>query len=58
MLGKLDGEDSEEERELRIKFRIKDGGDELPFACHICRGPFRDPKSRQCGPAWLRGLCQ
>ena len=48
MLGKLDGEDSEEERE-RDKFRIKDGGDELPFACHICRGPFNDPMVTQCG---------
>lgn len=47
MLGKV-GEDSDEERE-RDKFKIRDGEDELPFACHLCRGPFSDPMRTTCG---------
>lgn len=46
MLGKF-GEDSDEERE-RDKFRVGTNDDDLPFACHLCRGAFRDPMRTTC----------
>mmetsp|Transcript_8365 Transcript_8365/g.25985 ORF Transcript_8365/g.25985 Transcript_8365/m.25985 type:complete len:342 (+) Transcript_8365:71-1096(+) len=46
MLGKL-GDNSDEERE-RDKFRVAPDDDNLPFACHLCRGPFRDPMQTLC----------
>lgn len=38
-------ENGEEEE----NFEIKDGEEELPFACFICRNPFTDPVVTQCG---------
>jgi len=48
MMGKLDGPDSDEERE-RDKFKIGKNDDDLPFACHLSRGPFEDPMLTACG---------
>mmetsp|Transcript_7024 Transcript_7024/g.20636 ORF Transcript_7024/g.20636 Transcript_7024/m.20636 type:complete len:367 (-) Transcript_7024:25-1125(-) len=48
MMGKLDGPDSDEERE-RDKYRVKPGEEDLPFACHFCRGPFTEPMMTTCG---------
>ena len=47
MLGKV-GEDSDEERE-KDKFRIRGADEDLPFACHLCRGPFSEPGLTLCG---------
>lgn len=58
MLGKLGGEDSDEERE-RNKFRIEDDGDDgIPFACHLCRGPFKDPMQTLCGHYFCASCAQ
>lgn len=47
MLGKM-GEDSDEERE-REKYRVALGtNDDVPFACHLCRGPFKEPMQTLC----------
>ncbi|KAH8065266.1 hypothetical protein JL720_12871 [Aureococcus anophagefferens] len=48
MLGKLGEPDSDDEREAN-KFRVGAGAEELPFACHLCRGPFKDPMMTTCG---------
>ena len=47
MLGKLGEPDSDDEREAN-RFRVGAGAEELPFACHLCRGPFRDPIVTPC----------
>ena len=48
MLGKLGEPDSDDEREAN-RFRVGAGAEELPFACHLCRGPFKDPMMTTCG---------
>jgi hypothetical protein len=47
MAGKLRDDDSDEEKE-REKFKIRGSDEVLPFGCHICRGPFKDPMKTTC----------
>ena len=42
------GIDPDEKKEGEGEFEVA-AVDELPFACHICRGPFRDPIRTKCG---------
>ena len=45
MLGKLGDDDSDDDE----RFQIQQGAaNDLPFACHLCRGPFRAPVETFC----------
>lgn len=43
MLGRL-GEDDDDKDRYRVR-----AVDDMPFACHLCRGPFKDPMQTTCG---------
>lgn len=49
MLGRL-GEDDDDKDTYRVR-----AVDDLPFACHLCRGPFEDPTQTTCGHLFCAG---
>ena len=46
--GELPDDDDDEREANRYKVRGAADDDTLPFACHLCRGPFRDPIVTPC----------